>query len=82
MIDLIPYLVTQVWWRLRSQGMILVGRSPWFRGRDLMQELTFRRAGRDDVVAIVAMLAEDALGATRESPGDLAPYLAAFDAID
>jgi GNAT superfamily N-acetyltransferase len=47
-----------------------------------MQELIIRRAGRDDVAAIVAMLADDALGATRESPGDLAPYLAAFDAID
>lgn len=36
----------------------------------------------DDVAAIVAMLANDPLGATRESPGDLTPYLAAFAVID
>lgn len=40
----------------------------------------FRPATRDDVPAIVALLADDQLGATRESD-DLAPYLAAFDAM-
>ncbi len=41
-----------------------------------------RRATGDDVAAIVAMLADDPLGAARETPGDLAPYLAAFAVID
>lgn len=40
----------------------------------------FRDAAREDVVSIVAMLADDALGQAREG-SDLAPYLAAFDAI-
>lgn len=40
----------------------------------------FREATRSDVPAIVAMLADDALGAAREGT-DLAPYLAAFDAM-
>ena len=47
-----------------------------------MSEVLFREATRDDVAAIVAMLADDALGATRESPDNLAPYLRAFDVID
>ncbi|MER6445811.1 GNAT family N-acetyltransferase [Streptomyces venezuelae] len=41
-------------------------------------ELTIRPATEADVPAIVAMLADDPLGATRESPDDLAPYLAAL----
>ena len=41
----------------------------------------FREARREDVAAIVAMLADDALGAGREDAADLAPYLAAFDRI-
>jgi GNAT superfamily N-acetyltransferase len=41
-----------------------------------------RPARPGDLPAIVAMLAEDPLGATRESPGDLAPYRAAFERID
>jgi GNAT superfamily N-acetyltransferase len=40
-----------------------------------------RRARRADVDAIVAMLADDELGARRENPGD-PRYLAAFDALD
>jgi GNAT superfamily N-acetyltransferase len=44
-------------------------------------DLDIRPATRDDVPAIVAMLADDPLGAQRESPADLAPYLAAFDRI-
>ncbi|WKD33743.1 GNAT family N-acetyltransferase [Streptomyces xanthophaeus] len=41
-------------------------------------ELMIRPATEADVPAIVAMLADDPLGATRESPDDLAPYLAAL----
>jgi GNAT superfamily N-acetyltransferase len=43
----------------------------------------FRRARADDVPAIVALLADDPLGATREAPGEpLAPgYARAFAAI-
>lgn len=46
-----------------------------------MDRLTIRRATAADVEPIVAMLADDALGATREAPGDPA-YAAAFEAID
>lgn len=41
-----------------------------------------RRATAADLAAIVALLAADQLGATRDSADDLAPYLAAFAAID
>ncbi|GGZ68716.1 GNAT family N-acetyltransferase [Streptomyces subrutilus] len=41
-------------------------------------ELTIRPATEADLPAIVAMLADDPLGATRESPDDLAPYVAAL----
>ena len=47
-----------------------------------MAELTFRRAVERDLPAIVAMLADDVLGAERESLDDLGPYRAAFAAID
>ncbi len=40
----------------------------------------FRRAGATDLPAIVALLADDVLGAGRETPGDPA-YAAAFAAI-
>ncbi|MDP2084285.1 MAG: GNAT family N-acetyltransferase [Gemmobacter sp.] len=40
----------------------------------------WRLATRGDVAAVVALLADDALGTTRES-ADLAPYLAAYDAM-
>ncbi|MFF5567777.1 GNAT family N-acetyltransferase [Streptomyces sp. NPDC012623] len=43
-----------------------------------MSDLTIRPADRDDLPAIVAMLADDPLGAQRESPDDLTPYTAAF----
>jgi ribosomal protein S18 acetylase RimI-like enzyme len=43
---------------------------------------TFRRAIREDVPAIAALLADDALGSGREDLSDPAPYLAAFDHID
>ncbi|MGW7450200.1 N-acetyltransferase family protein [Streptomyces sp. NPDC054787] len=41
-------------------------------------ELEIRPATEADLPAIVAMLADDPLGATRESPDDLRPYLAAL----
>lgn len=41
-----------------------------------------RRATKDDVPAIVALLVDDPLGATRETSTDLGPYLEAFAAID
>ncbi|HXD46976.1 MAG TPA: GNAT family N-acetyltransferase [Pseudolabrys sp.] len=49
-----------------------------------MSDLTFRRATAADIEAIVALLADDALGATREDPGPpLNPrYAQAFAAID
>ncbi|MFR9797500.1 N-acetyltransferase family protein [Streptomyces sp. MS06] len=43
-----------------------------------MEDLDIRPATEDDVPAIVAMLADDPLGAQRESPDDLAPYLTAL----
>ncbi|MEU8461834.1 GNAT family N-acetyltransferase [Streptomyces sp. NPDC029003] len=41
-------------------------------------ELAIRPATEADLPAIVAMLADDPLGATRESPDDLTPYVAAL----
>ncbi|MFI1174058.1 GNAT family N-acetyltransferase [Streptomyces melanogenes] len=46
-----------------------------------MSDLEIRPAVPEDIPAIVAMLADDPLGAQRESPDDLAPYLAAFDRL-
>lgn len=40
-----------------------------------------RPATTHDIPAIVAMLADDALGAQRESPDDLTPYLAALERL-
>ncbi|MGZ0148625.1 N-acetyltransferase family protein [Kribbella sp. WER1] len=47
-----------------------------------MTELVIRRATAADVAPIVTMIADDQLGATRESTDDLTPYLAAFEQID
>ncbi|MYV42878.1 GNAT family N-acetyltransferase [Streptomyces sp. SID1328] len=47
-----------------------------------MTDLAIRPAAPDDIPAIVAMLADDPLGARRESPDDLTPYLAAFERLD
>lgn len=44
--------------------------------------ITMRRATAEDVPALVSMLADDPLGAQRESPDDTAVYRAAFDRID
>jgi GNAT superfamily N-acetyltransferase len=46
-----------------------------------MGDLDIRPAGADDVPAIVALLADDPLGAHRESPDDLAPYYAALERL-
>ncbi|MFE5295264.1 GNAT family N-acetyltransferase [Streptomyces sp. NPDC056632] len=46
-----------------------------------MSDLEIRPAEQGDLPAIVAMLADDPLGAQRESPDDLAPYLAAFQRL-
>ncbi|MER8042679.1 GNAT family N-acetyltransferase [Streptomyces sp. NPDC094032] len=43
-----------------------------------MSDLEIRPARQDDLPAIVAMLADDPLGAQRESPDDLSPYTTAF----
>ncbi len=45
-------------------------------------DVTFRLAVTSDVPAIVAMLADDQLGATRETPHDVEPYEHAFAVID
>lgn len=42
----------------------------------------FRRATAADLPAILALLADDQLGAGRENPADAARYRAAFDLID
>jgi N-acetylglutamate synthase-like GNAT family acetyltransferase len=47
-----------------------------------MTDIAIRRATATDVPAIVALLADDVLGGTRESPGDLLPYEAAFTEIN
>ncbi|GAB2864867.1 GNAT family N-acetyltransferase [Streptomyces deserti] len=44
-----------------------------------MGDLEIRAAVDDDVPAIVGLLADDPLGAQRESPDDLTPYLSALE---
>ncbi|MFF3754773.1 GNAT family N-acetyltransferase [Streptomyces sp. NPDC002018] len=46
-----------------------------------MSDLEIRPAAPDDIPAIVAMLADDPLGALRESPDDLAPYTEAYERL-
>ncbi|MFJ8147504.1 GNAT family N-acetyltransferase [Streptomyces sp. NPDC096048] len=46
-----------------------------------MGDLEIRSTAEDDIPAVVAMLADDPLGAERESPQDLGPYLAAFERL-
>jgi GNAT superfamily N-acetyltransferase len=46
-----------------------------------MGDLEVRAAVADDVPAIVGMLADDPLGAQRESPDDLTPYLTALERL-
>jgi GNAT superfamily N-acetyltransferase len=47
-----------------------------------VSDYTIRRARREDIGAIVRMLADDQLGADRDDPRDLEPYLHAFEQID
>ncbi|RSN45069.1 GNAT family N-acetyltransferase [Amycolatopsis sp. WAC 04197] len=44
--------------------------------------MIIRQARREDVAAIVGMLADDQIGSTRDSADDLTPYLKAFEQID
>ncbi|MEV7240786.1 MULTISPECIES: GNAT family N-acetyltransferase [unclassified Streptomyces] len=46
-----------------------------------MGDLEIRGATAPDLPAIVAMLADDPLGAQRESPDDLSPYLTALERL-
>ncbi|MEU9711273.1 GNAT family N-acetyltransferase [Streptomyces sp. NPDC047967] len=46
-----------------------------------MSDLDIRPATPDDLHAVVAMLADDPLGAQRESPDDLAPYQKALQRL-
>ncbi|GGX82099.1 GNAT family acetyltransferase [Streptomyces minutiscleroticus] len=46
-----------------------------------MGDLEIRPAVAGDVPAVVAMLADDPLGAQRESPDDLSPYYAALERL-
>ncbi|MGW4866721.1 N-acetyltransferase family protein [Streptomyces chartreusis] len=46
-----------------------------------MGDLEIRPAATDDIPAIVGMLADDPLGARRESLDDLTPYLSAFERL-
>ncbi|MEU1890543.1 GNAT family N-acetyltransferase [Streptomyces pristinaespiralis] len=46
-----------------------------------MTDIVIRSAVADDIPAIVAMLADDPLGATRESPDDMEPYLTAYERL-
>lgn len=45
-------------------------------------DLSLRRATRNDVPAVIALLADDEIGAMRETPDDREPYDASFAAID
>lgn len=47
-----------------------------------MTDVNIRRATVDDVPAIVGLLMDDPIGATRESADDLSPYKDAFAVID
>jgi GNAT superfamily N-acetyltransferase len=47
-----------------------------------MNDPAIRRATAADLPAVVALLADDVLGAARESPDDPGPYEAAFAEID
>jgi GNAT superfamily N-acetyltransferase len=46
-----------------------------------MGDLEIRPALADDVPAIVALLADDPLGAQRESPDEMTPYLKALERV-
>jgi ribosomal protein S18 acetylase RimI-like enzyme len=44
-------------------------------------EITIRTATREDIPPVVALLADDPLGASREDANNLAPYQQAFEAV-
>ncbi|MGW2256650.1 N-acetyltransferase family protein [Streptomyces sp. NPDC001780] len=46
-----------------------------------MSDLDIRPAAPEDIPAIVAMLADDPLGAQRETPDDLTPYTASYERL-
>jgi GNAT superfamily N-acetyltransferase len=46
-----------------------------------MGDLEIRPCVEEDIPSVVAMLADDPLGAQRESPDDLAPYLSALERV-
>ena len=46
------------------------------------RQVVLRRATASDVAAVVGLIADDQLGATRENVGDLTAYLRAFAVID
>ncbi|TDT28605.1 L-amino acid N-acyltransferase YncA [Streptomyces sp. BK208] len=46
-----------------------------------MEDLEIRPTTVEDIPAVVAMLADDPLGAQRESPDDLTPYRTAFERL-
>lgn len=46
-----------------------------------MSDLEIRPVAPDDLAAVVAMLADDPLGAQRESPDDLTPYRTALQRL-
>ena len=46
-----------------------------------IDDITIRPARQEDVAAIVALLADDPLGARREDTRDLAAYRRAFDEV-
>jgi GNAT superfamily N-acetyltransferase len=45
-------------------------------------QVVLRRAVAEDVAAVVGLIADDQLGASREDPGELTAYLRAFAEID
>ena len=47
-----------------------------------MTDIEIRPALEREVPAVIALLVDDVLGAGRESPDDLAPYLAAFARLE
>ena len=62
---------------VKDEGLIRAFIAAAAAGRRMIR---FRAATRADVPAVVALLADDTLGEAREGT-DLAPYLAAFDAM-
>jgi GNAT superfamily N-acetyltransferase len=68
----------QDWVRIRLAN----GLEGWVRrARPRAAVMELRRARREDVAAIVALYADDFLGAARETPAALDGYYAAFDEI-